>query len=52
MFSRYITADKSYSLQYEFRNVRNRATAGEGLNIELKFITKAFKIQNKISGNT
>jgi hypothetical protein len=52
MFSRDITTYKSHTLQYEFRNVRNRATAVEVLNLELKFITKAFKLQCKINGNT
>ena len=52
MFSIDITKDKSHILQYEFRNVRNRATAGEVLNLEHKFVTKAFKLQCKIGGNT
>jgi len=52
MFSEDITTDKSHTLQYELRNLRNRATAGEILNVKLKFITKSFKLQYKIIGNT
>ena len=37
MFSRDITTDKSYTLHYEFRNIRNRATAADVLYLDLKF---------------